>query len=126
MRSSKVLLTGLLLTSLFLSGCGQVNAHKDKVVNGLEKTLNLKKDVVTSLVPGGDTKLTVGEKTITIPKSTMDSTRKLIEANTEIEKAVLHIDGDNVTDENIALITYYAQKIGITGEELLKMLANES
>ena len=52
----------------------------------------------------------------------MDSAKKLIETNVEMETILVDLVGSAVTDENIAVVAYYAEKFGLSLEELLKAL----
>lgn len=126
----KVLLVLALSTLIFtatliLTACS-VNEVKPKIIETVKSALNLKRDlkrdVTTSLLPDQDTSLTIDGKTYTVKKETMDSAKKLIETNTEMETILVDLVGSAVTDENIAVVAYYAEKIGLSLEELLKAL----
>ena len=52
----------------------------------------------------------------------MDNTRKLSETNNELQQTFIDIVGSQVTDENIATLAYYAEKIGVSIEDLLNQL----
>lgn len=120
----KVLLV-LALSTLILTACS-VNEVKPKIIETVKSALNLKRDlkrdVTTSLLPDQDTSLTIDGKTYTVKKETMDSAKKLIETNTEMETILVDLVGSAVTDENIAVVAYYAEKFGLSLEELLKAL----
>lgn len=113
--------TLIFTATLILTACS-VNEVKPKIIETVKSALNLKRDVTTSLLPDQDTSLTIDGKTYTVKKETMDSAKKLIETNTEMETILVDLVGSAVTDENIAVVAYYAEKFGLSLEELLKAL----
>lgn len=115
-------LSTLILTACFILTACSVNEVKPKIIETVKSALNLKRDVTTSLLPDQDTSLTIDGKTYTVKKETMDSAKKLIETNTEMETILVDLVGSAVTDENIAVVAYYAEKFGLSLEELLKAL----
>ena len=117
----KKLLLVLAFSTLILTACS-VNEVKPKIIETVKSALNLKRDVTTSLLPDQDTSLTIDGKTYTVKKETMDSAKKLIETNVEMETILVDLVGSAVTDENIAVVAYYAEKFGLSLEELLKAL----
>lgn len=113
--------TLIFTATLILTACS-VNEVKPKIIETVKSALNLKRDVTTSLLPDQDTSLTIDGKTYIVKKETMDSAKKLIETNTEMETILVDLVGSAVTDENIAVVAYYAEKFGLSLEELLKAL----
>ena len=121
MKYIKLLLLGLsvsLLTAFSIS----VDEIKPKVINSIKSALTTKTKIETESVPDGDTSITIDGKTHTIKKETMDDTRKLLETNNELQQTFIDIVGSQVTDENIATLAYYAEKIGVSIEDLLNQL----
>lgn len=121
MKHVKLLLLGLSIS--LLTACSiSVDEIKPKVINSVKSSLTTKTKIETELVPDGDTSITIDGKTHTIKKETMDDTRKLLETNNELQQTFIDIIGSQVTDENIATIAYYAEKIDVSIEDLLNQL----
>ena len=80
----KKLLLVLAFSTLILTACS-VNEVKPKIIETVKSALNLKRDVTTSLLPDQDTSLTIDGETYTVKKEVMDSAKKLIETNVEIQ-----------------------------------------
>lgn len=123
----KYLIPLLALMAIVLTGCGNlsVNNSKQPIINGLKKTLQVKNDVALSMVPNGDQTMVIDGKNVTIPGGTFTAVKTLINSNTAINNTVVDIVGNQVTDENIAIIIYYAQKIHIDPEKMLKLISKE-
>lgn len=114
---------GLLFT---MTACGMsVDNAKKPITDGLKTVLQTQNDVALKVIPNGDRTLNINNKDVNISGSTFDAVKTLINSNTEINKALIDIIGSQVTDENIATIVYYAQKVHIEPEKLLKLVAKE-
>ena len=109
-----------------MTACGMsVDNAKKPITDGLKTVLQTQNDVALKVIPNGDRTLNINNKDVKISGSTFDSVKTLINSNTEINKALIDIIGSQVTDENIATIVYYAQKVHIEPEKLLKLVAKE-
>ena len=114
---------GLVFT---MTACGMsVDNAKKPITDGLKTVLQTQNNVALKVIPNGDRTLNINNKDVKISGSTFDSVKTLINSNTEINKALIDIIGSQVTDENIATIVYYAQKVHIEPEKLLKLVAKE-
>lgn len=121
----KKLITTLLLglTIITLSACNMsVDKTKPTLQSGLKSALTTKANVEMSIVPSGDKQITIDGKTTTIPAGTFDAVRTYIDTNNKIQQSLIDIVGSQITDENIATIIYYAQKMHIEPEKLLDIL----
>lgn len=120
----KVTILIAMLTTL--TSCGMsVDTVKTPIIKGLKTTLQTQNDITMSLVPNGDKTLHIDNKDVTVPGETFTGIKALINSNTAINKALVDIIGSQVTDANIATIIYYAQKVHIDPEKLLKTVAKE-
>ena len=109
-----------------MTACGMsVDNAKKPITDGLKTVLQTQNDVALKVIPNGDRTLNINNKDVKISGSTFDAVKTLINSNTEINKALIDIIGSQVTDENIATIVYYAQKVHIEPEKLLKLVAKE-
>lgn len=114
---------GLVFT---MTACGMsVDNAKKPITDGLKTVLQTQNDVALKVIPNGDRTLNINNKDVKISGSTFDAVKTLINSNTEINKALIDIIGSQVTDENIATIIYYAQKVHIEPEKLLKLITKE-
>lgn len=114
---------GLVFT---MTACGMsVDNAKKPITDGLKTVLKTQNDVALKVIPNGDRTLNINNKDVKISGSTFDAVKTLINSNTEINKALIDIIGSQVTDENIATIVYYAQKVHIEPEKLLKLVTKE-
>ena len=114
---------GLVFT---MTACGMsVDNAKKPITDGLKTVLQTQNNVALKVIPNGDRTLNINNKDVKISGSTFDAVKTLINSNTEINKALIDIIGSQVTDENIATIVYYAQKVHIEPEKLLKLVAKE-
>lgn len=114
---------GLVFT---MTACGMsVDNAKKPIADGLKTVLQTQNDVALKVIPNGDRTLNINNKDVKISGSTFDAVKTLINSNTEINKALIDIIGSQVTDENIATIVYYAQKVHIEPEKLLKLVTKE-
>lgn len=114
---------GLVFT---MTACGMsVDNAKKPITDGLKTVLQTQNDVALKVIPNGDRTLNINNKDVKISGSTFDAVKTLINSNTEINKALIDIIGSQVTDENIATIVYYAQKVHIEPEKLLKLVTKE-
>lgn len=114
---------GLVFT---MTACGMsVDNAKKPITDGLKTVLKTQNDVALKVIPNGDRTLNINNKDVKISGSTFDAVKTLINSNTEINKALIDIIGSQVTDENIATIVYYAQKVHIEPERLLKLVTKE-
>lgn len=116
-------MVGLLVT---MTTCGiSVNNARKTITDGLKTALQTQNDVALKVVPNSDRTLTINNKEVTIPGSTFNAVKTLIINNNKTNKAIIDIVGSQVTDENIAIIIYYAQKVNIEPEKLLKLVTKE-
>ncbi len=114
---------GLVFT---MTACGMsVDNAKKPITDGLKTVLQTQNNVALKVIPNGDRTLNINNKDVKISGSTFDAVKTLINSNTEINKALIDIIGSQVTDENIATIVYYAQKVHIEPEKLLKLVTKE-
>ena len=114
---------GLVFT---MTACGMsVDNAKKPITDGLKTVLQTQNNVALKVIPNGDRTLNINNKDVKISGSTFDAVKTLINSNTEINKALIDIIGSQVTDENIATIVYYAQKVHIEPEKLLKLITKE-
>ena len=111
-------IVGILVT---MTTCGMsVNNARKTITDGLKTALQTQNDVALKVIPNSDRTLTINNKEVTIPGSTFNAVKTLIINNNQTNKALIDIVGSQVTDENIAIIIYYAQKVNIEPEKLLK------
>lgn len=116
-------MVGLLVT---MTTCGiSVNNARKTITDGLKTALQTQNDVALKVIPNSDRTLTINNKEVTIPGSTFNAVKTLIINNNKTNKAIIDIVGSQVTDENIAIIIYYAQKVNIEPEKLLKLVTKE-
>lgn len=109
------------LTLLTLTACS-VDEVKKPVTNALKTALTTEKEVLTSVVPNGDHVVAIDGKEVTIPAKTFDGIRTLISTNETISKGLVDIIGDQITEENIAVMAYYAQKYSLDVKTMLETL----
>ncbi len=118
-----IFVLGLVFT---MTACGMsVDNAKKPITDGLKTVLQTQNNVALKVIPNGDRTLNINNKDVKISGSTFDAVKTLINSNTEINKALIDIIGSQVTDENIATIVYYAQKVHIEPEKLLKLVTKE-
>ena len=116
-------IVGILVT---MTTCGMsVNNARKTITDGLKTALQTQNDVALKVIPNSDRTLTINNKEVTIPGSTFNAVKTLIINNNKTNKAIIDIVGSQVTDENIAIIIYYAQKVNIEPEKLLKLVTKE-
>lgn len=121
MKRVRVLL--LLLTSVIvLTACKSVDDFRNTTVNTTKRVLQAQSDTEVAIVPNGDRKLEFGDKTVTVKKSTFDTVKSIIKSNNEVKQGLVDIIGDQITDENIATIAYYADKFHLNPKDLIDWL----
>lgn len=122
MRKALLLIT-LMVGLTTLTACNfSVDEYKPKVINGLKSMINGSDKTADRMIPNGDREFTFNGKRMHIKKSTFDSLKQYIHGHNDIERAMVDLGGDVITDENIDTIIYYAKKIHIDPEELLDKL----
>lgn len=126
-KNEKILMFIFVLGLVFtMTACGMsVDNAKKPITDGLKTVLQTQNNVALKVIPNGDRTLNINNKDVKISGSTFDAVKTLINSNTEINKALIDIIGSQVTDENIATIVYYAQKVHIEPEKLLKLVTKE-
>ena len=116
-------IVGILVT---MTTCGMsVNNARKTITDGLKTALQTQNDVALKVIPNSDRTLTINNKEVTISGTTFNAVKTLIINNNKTNKAIIDIVGSQVTDENIATIVYYAQKVHIEPEKLLKLVTKE-
>lgn len=116
-------IVGILVT---MTTCGMsVNNARKTITDGLKTALQTQNDVALKVIPNSDRTLTINNKEVTISGTTFNAVKTLIINNNKTNKAIIDIVGSQVTDENIAIIIYYAQKVNIEPEKLLKLVTKE-
>lgn len=103
-----------------------VNNARKTITDGLKTALQTQNDVALKVIPNSDRTLTINNKEVTISGTTFNAVKTLIINNNQTNKALIDIVGSQVTDENIALIIYYAQKVNIEPEKLLKLVTKSN
>ena len=104
---------GIILTALTLCACS-INEVKKPVIDMIKTTMTAKNKVATTLLPSGDQSVTINGKTITI--------KEIINTDSKIKNGLIDFLGDQITDENIATIAYYAENLHIDVQSLLSLL----
>ena len=106
-----------ILTSGTLYSCS-INNTKKAVVNNVKSVLQTKNDLQLAVIPSGDQEITINGKTHTIKNETFTTIKNYLSANNQL----LDLIGDQITDENIALLAYYSEKYSINPKDLLNNL----
>lgn len=112
------------LTSGTLYSCS-INNTKQAVVNNVKTVLQTKNDLQLAVIPSGDQEITINGKTHTIKNETFTTIKEYLNANNKLQQTLVDLIGDQVTDENIALLAYYSEKYSINPKDLLNNLTKQ-
>lgn len=112
---------GIILTALTLCACS-INEVKKPVIDMIKTTMTAKNKVATTLLPSGDQSVTINGKTITVKGETLTQIKEIINTDSKIKNGLIDFLGDQITDENIATIAYYAENLHIDVQSLLSLL----
>lgn len=125
--TKKLIITVIFLTivtSGALYSCS-INNTKQAVVNNIKSVLQTKNDLQLAVIPSGDQEITINGKTHTIKNETFTAMKDYLSANNQLQQTLIDLIGSQVTDENIALLAYYAEKYSINPKDLLNNLAKQ-
>lgn len=112
---------GIILTALTLCACS-INEVKKPVIDMIKTTMTAKNKVATTLLPSGDQSVTINGKTIIVKGETLTQIKEIINTDSKIKNGLIDFLGDQITDENIATIAYYAENLHIDVQSLLSLL----
>lgn len=118
----RLLLIFVVLISIVACTKIKVNPIKPVVTQCLKTILQTKNDVQMAVVPDGDKELTLNGQTYTVKGETFKIIKDYLNANNKIQQTVIDLVGDQITDENIATIAYYADKYSVNAKDLLNSL----
>ena len=118
----KLLLIFAILISLVACSKIKINPIKPVITEGLKTILQTKNDVQMAVVPDGDKELTINGETYTVKGETFKTIKDYLNANNQLQKTIVDLVGDQITDENIATIAYYAAKYSVNAKDLLNSL----
>lgn len=118
----KLLLIFVVLISIVACTKIKVNPIKPVITQGLKTILQTKNDVQMAVIPDGDKELTLNGQTYTVKGQTFQTIKDYLNANNKIQQTVVDLVGDQITDENIATIAYYADKYSVNAKDLLNSL----
>ena len=113
-----------IVTSGTLYSCS-INNTKQAVINNVKSVLQTKNDLQLAVIPSGDQEITINGKTHTIKNETFTAMKDYLSANNHLQQTLVDLIGDQITDENIALLAYYAEKYSINPKDLLNNLAKQ-
>jgi len=107
-----------------ITACSQlkIDPIKPVITQGLKTILQTKNDVQMAVIPGGDKELTLNGQTYTVKGETFQTIKDYLNANNKIQQTIIDLVGDQITDENIATIAYYADKYSVNAKDLLNSL----
>ena len=111
----------ILWTALTLCACS-INQVKQPVIDTIKTTMTAKNKVITSILPSGDQSVTIGDQTLTVKSETISQIKEIINTDTAIKSGILDFLGEQITDENIATIAYYAEKLHVDVKSLMSLL----
>jgi lipoprotein len=118
----KLLLIFVVLISIVACTKIKVNPIKPVITQGLKTILQTKNDVQMAVIPDGDKELTLNGQTYKVKGETFQTIKDYLSANNKVEQTVVDLVGDQITDENIATIAYYADKYSVNAKDLLNSL----
>mgnify|MGYP001643217965 CR=1 FL=1 len=118
----KLLLIFVVLISIVACAKIKVNPIKPVITEGLKTILQTKNDVQMAVIPNGDKELTLNGQTYKVKGKTFQTIKDYLSANNKVEQTIVDLIGDQITDENIATIAYYADKYSVNAKELLNSL----
>jgi lipoprotein len=107
-----------------ITACSQlkIDPIKPVITQGLKTILQTKNDVQMAVIPDGDKELTLNGQTYTVKGETFQTIKDYLNANNKIQQTIIDLVGDQITDENIATIAYYADKYSVNAKDLLNSL----
>lgn len=107
-----------------ITACSQlkIDPIKPVITQGLKTILQTKNDVQMAVIPDGDKELTLNGQTYKVKGETFQTIKDYLSANNKVEQTIVDLVGDQITDENIATITYYADKYSVNAKDLLNSL----
>lgn len=107
-----------------ITACSQfkIDPIKPVITQGLKTILQTKNDVQMAVIPDGDKELTLNGQTYTVKGETFQTIKDYLNANNKIQQTIVDLVGDQITDENIATIAYYADKYSVNAKDLLNSL----
>lgn len=121
-----------MLKRLFFIGCAlvaitacthfKIDPIKPVITEGLKTILQTKNDVQMAVIPDGDKELTLNGQTYTVKGETFQTIKDYLNANNKVQQTIVDLVGDQITDENIATIAYYADKYSVNAKDLLNSL----
>lgn len=121
-----------MLKRLFFIGCSlvtitactqlKIDPIKPVITQGLKTILQTKNDVQMAVIPDGDKELTLNGQTYKVKGQTFQTIKDYLSANNKVQQTVVDLVGDQITDENIATIAYYADKYSVNTKDLLNSL----
>lgn len=118
----KLLLIFAILISLVACSKIKINPIKPVITEGLKTILQTKNDVQMAVVPDGDKELILNGQTYTVKGETFKTIKDYLNANNKVQQTIVDLVGDQITDENIATIAYYADKYSVNAKDLLNSL----
>lgn len=107
-----------------ITACSQlkIDPIKPVITQGLKTILQTKNDVQMAVIPDGDKELTLNGQTYKVKGETFQTIKDYLSANNKVEQTIVDLVGDQITDENIATIAYYADKYSVNAKDLLNSL----
>lgn len=107
-----------------ITACSQlkIDPIKPVITQGLKTILQTKNDVQMAVIPDGDKELTLNGQTYTVKGETFQTIKDYLNANNKVQQTIVDLVGDQITDENIATIAYYADKYSVNAKDLLNSL----
>lgn len=107
-----------------ITACSQfkIDPIKPVITQGLKTILQTKNDVQIAVIPDGDKELTLNGQTYTVKGETFQTIKNYLNANNKVQQTIVDLVGDQITDENIATIAYYADKYSVNAKDLLNSL----
>lgn len=118
----KLLLIFVVLISIVACTKIKVNPIKPVITQGLKTILQAKNDVQMAVIPDGDKELTLNGQTYKVKGETFKTIKDYLNTNNKVQQTVVDLVGDQITDENIATIAYYADKYSVNAKDLLNSL----
>ena len=118
----KLLLIFVVLISIVACTKIKVNPIKPVITQGLKTILQTKNDVQMAVIPDGDKELTLNGQKYTVKGETFKTIKDYLNANNKVQQTIVDLVGDQITDENIATIAYYADKYSVNAKDLLNSL----
>lgn len=112
----------LVIASVFMLSACSINTVKPFVVNGLKTIIKTKQNIAMEVLPDGDKQINLNGENVTVPKEVFGAVKEYVNANANIDNALVDLIGSQITDENIALIAHYSDKYGVPVKDLLNQL----